>query len=263
MSLQSQFDAFLSAMYKDSHLKNRIILWTFLILVFPTAFLVAAGVPEKPAYIAMAALVLPLQILIYSLTLNRDQQTASIAVREVALKFPETKTEQKPTRQDGWESPETVAQRLKERVSRSDLPSARKRFTLPWGDEFRSDIILTHPDSDASNVMDFLTNLKAQDRSMIFFSHHGSFSGWAEVLGDLKVQSGELSPVYVTYGPLAHADLRPENVLAPALLVNADRLMESVLREQAEKEMLKRAEKQRQQASQGFMSATLSTTAAI
>src|SRR6266567_8442005 len=60
MSQPIQLDAFLDAMYRDSYLKSRIILWTFLLLVFPAAFLIAGGVPEKAFYVGLVGLLLPL-----------------------------------------------------------------------------------------------------------------------------------------------------------------------------------------------------------
>src|SRR6266496_6030835 len=149
MSLQIQFDAFLSAMCKDSHLKNRIILWTFLALVFPTAFLVAAGVPEKPAYITMAVLVLPLQIAVYSLTSDRKPQSTRVAVPNVFL-------------------------------GRATTRRARRRPRLEDGARLEIEkLVLSHPDSDSSDWHDILKNLKVQDPSLILVvSHHGSLSSW-------------------------------------------------------------------------------------
>jgi hypothetical protein len=62
-----QIKGFLDALYQDSALKNRIVLWTFVVLVLPTAVLVALGVPERPAYSTMAALLFPLQFVVYLL----------------------------------------------------------------------------------------------------------------------------------------------------------------------------------------------------
>jgi hypothetical protein len=56
---------FLTALYNHSYLKRRLMLWTFVLLVIPTALLVALGVPEKPAYLAMCALMLPLHFALY------------------------------------------------------------------------------------------------------------------------------------------------------------------------------------------------------
>jgi len=75
LSAQSQFDALLNSLYKDSHLKNRLILWTFLGLVLPLSFLVAIGLPEKAACVIMIALV-PFLFLMKGR--NRKSKTASI-----------------------------------------------------------------------------------------------------------------------------------------------------------------------------------------
>jgi hypothetical protein len=56
LSAQPQFDALLHALYKDSRLKNRLILLTFLGLVVPLSLMVAMGFPEKPACLVMIAL---------------------------------------------------------------------------------------------------------------------------------------------------------------------------------------------------------------
>jgi hypothetical protein len=60
-----QIDSFFAALYGDSSLKLRLLAGTFALLVIPTAVLVALGVQEKPAYIAMCALILPLQFALY------------------------------------------------------------------------------------------------------------------------------------------------------------------------------------------------------
>jgi hypothetical protein len=60
-----QVGGFLTALYSDSSLKRHLMLWTFVLLVVPTAVLVALGVPEKPAYLAMCALMLPLHFALY------------------------------------------------------------------------------------------------------------------------------------------------------------------------------------------------------
>src|SRR5436305_8316433 len=62
MSWISYFDDFAQTIYRDSGLKNRIILWTFLLLVLPASLISAAGVPLKITSLAVAALILPLQI---------------------------------------------------------------------------------------------------------------------------------------------------------------------------------------------------------
>jgi uncharacterized protein YjbI with pentapeptide repeats len=63
---RSQIDRFLATLYEDSALKDRLVLWTFVVLVFPTAVLVGLGVPERPAYLTMSALLLPLLLVLYS-----------------------------------------------------------------------------------------------------------------------------------------------------------------------------------------------------
>lgn len=252
MSLQVQFDAFLNAMYTDSHLKNRTILWTFVALVLPAACFVAAGVPGKPAYITMAALIPPLQIVLYLSTSNREK-------RDTRSEIIDAKKKQSPTREGRpEESIAALAQRIGEQASLPDRPSAIERFRLPGLGSpeevhgIESDIIVTHPNIDVADVRELLKNLKVQGGSLIFASHHGSFAAWPQPLGSLKVQS----PTYITFASHAHADLKPETVLGPALL-SGDRIMESVLSEQPEKESLKRVE---EQAAQGSMSATLSAT---
>jgi hypothetical protein len=97
LSVQAQFDTFLNALYKDSHLKNRLIVWTFAGLVLPTAFLVAAGVPEKPACIIMTALAPPLLIAVYALTSLRKTKSVRSGdplpmVYQEPRVFPETIT---------------------------------------------------------------------------------------------------------------------------------------------------------------------------
>jgi predicted MFS family arabinose efflux permease len=62
---RDQIGRFLAALYSDSSLKRRLLAGTFALLVVPTAVLVALGVPEKPAYVAMCALILPLQFALY------------------------------------------------------------------------------------------------------------------------------------------------------------------------------------------------------
>jgi hypothetical protein len=62
---RSQVRGFLDAVYEDPALKNRLVLWTFVALVLPTAALVALGLPEKLAYATMAALIFPLQFVVY------------------------------------------------------------------------------------------------------------------------------------------------------------------------------------------------------
>jgi len=69
-----QFEGFLKAMYKDSGLKNRIILCAFLLLVVPAAFVSAAGVPEKFTSIAVAALVFPLEIGVFMFSERKKKQ---------------------------------------------------------------------------------------------------------------------------------------------------------------------------------------------
>lgn len=61
-----QFDAFLKAVSGDPHMKNRIILWSFALLVFPAAFLVALGLPLKVACIGLVVLLLPLQFGVFA-----------------------------------------------------------------------------------------------------------------------------------------------------------------------------------------------------
>ena len=65
MRTVDQVGGFLTALYSDSSLKRRLMLWTFVLLVIPTAVLVSLGVPEKPAYLAMCALMLPLHFALY------------------------------------------------------------------------------------------------------------------------------------------------------------------------------------------------------
>lgn len=68
LPVRFQLDVFLEAFYRDTRLKSRLIMWTFAGLVVPTTLLVATGIPEKLAYIVMAALILPFLILVYALT---------------------------------------------------------------------------------------------------------------------------------------------------------------------------------------------------
>jgi|ERR1700733_3380835 len=63
-----EIDGFFTALYRDAHVKNRIILWTFVLLVFPAALLLALGVPARPTYTVMFLLLLPLQFVIYRLS---------------------------------------------------------------------------------------------------------------------------------------------------------------------------------------------------
>ena len=69
----THIDEFLETAHRDSALKNRLLLWAFVVLVSPTAVLVSLGAPEKPAYIIMASLFLPLYLGVYLL---RRRQTA-------------------------------------------------------------------------------------------------------------------------------------------------------------------------------------------
>lgn len=80
LSAQSQFGVFLNAVYKDHHLKNRLILWTFLGLVLPTAFLVAAGVPERVACVVMIVLMFPLWLVVHA----RTSRPSNIRTRTAA-----------------------------------------------------------------------------------------------------------------------------------------------------------------------------------
>ena len=74
MSWASQFEDFMDSIYHDSSLKKRIILWTFIVLVLPGAFISAVGVPVKIASILVAILVLPLQIGVF--VFSRRKKTA-------------------------------------------------------------------------------------------------------------------------------------------------------------------------------------------
>jgi hypothetical protein len=65
MSVRLEIDAFFATLYRDAHVKNRIIVWTFVGLVFPTALLLALGISAKPLYTAMFLLLLPLQFVVY------------------------------------------------------------------------------------------------------------------------------------------------------------------------------------------------------
>jgi hypothetical protein len=71
MSVRLEIDAFFACLYRDAHVKNRIIVWTFVGLVFPTALLLALGVPSKPLYTAMFLLLLPLQFVVYRFSGHR------------------------------------------------------------------------------------------------------------------------------------------------------------------------------------------------
>jgi hypothetical protein len=68
MSVHLEINAFFATLYRDAHVKNRIIAWTFVGLVFPTALLLALGVPAKPLYTVVFLLLLPLQFVVYRLS---------------------------------------------------------------------------------------------------------------------------------------------------------------------------------------------------
>lgn len=74
----AQLDAFLKSVYVDSRLKNRIVLWTFLVLVLPAALLYSLGIPLKTLCIAVAALILPIEASVFSL--YRTKKTAGPAI---------------------------------------------------------------------------------------------------------------------------------------------------------------------------------------
>ena len=62
MLTSANLNDFAAVAYKDSAFKNSLIVWTFVLLVLPASLLIAIGVPEKPTYIAMAGLLLPVAI---------------------------------------------------------------------------------------------------------------------------------------------------------------------------------------------------------
>lgn len=80
--MRVQVDDFFVALYNDAHLKNRAIAATFIGLVLPAALLTTAGVPEKPVYLAMSLLVLPLMFCIY--------RVSQRGVPEVLRRVPQT-----------------------------------------------------------------------------------------------------------------------------------------------------------------------------
>jgi hypothetical protein len=65
MVTRDRIHQFFAALYGDSFLKKRLLLWTFVLLVVPTSLLVALGAPEKQAYIVMGALIFPLHFVFY------------------------------------------------------------------------------------------------------------------------------------------------------------------------------------------------------
>jgi hypothetical protein len=74
---RSNIGGFLQALYEDHALKNKLFVWTFAALVLPAALLVALGLPEKAVYVAMAALLFPLQFIVYSLGRRSNQAGAA------------------------------------------------------------------------------------------------------------------------------------------------------------------------------------------
>lgn len=64
-SLMRRFDNFLQSIYSNSQLKDRIILFSLLLLVLPGGLLVALGIPAKAVVLVAVLLLLPLQFGIY------------------------------------------------------------------------------------------------------------------------------------------------------------------------------------------------------
>jgi len=81
----TQLDAFLQALYRDSRLKNKIVLWTFLLLVLPGAFIAAVGISIKVVSTVMLILLLPLQFGIFSLSQGEVRKAPALEARTVAL----------------------------------------------------------------------------------------------------------------------------------------------------------------------------------
>jgi hypothetical protein len=221
MHTKFRVNGFLNALYQDRQLKNWIILWTVMALVVPAALLVAAGLPETPVFLAMVALIVPLQFLVYRYRLRQKEQKPSVHVPWLT----------NPHWSLNWV------------VSRA-LSEARKQFPHPisahvktfkttgphrgtvsanWGDVFRhhrawSDVtmIVTHPDTDSESWAEILYRQKWQNSSLLCVSHHGSIA--------------------------SHLDVKPGNLL---LTFNADELLEGAVR-MTEQELLRRVDQQRQ-----------------
>ena len=66
MLTSAKFDGFVAALYRDSAFKNSLVLWAFVLLVFPSALLVSLGIPEQPTYLIMVVLFLPLAFGLYT-----------------------------------------------------------------------------------------------------------------------------------------------------------------------------------------------------
>jgi hypothetical protein len=98
MSVRLKIDTFFATLYRDAHVKNRIIVWTFVGLVFPTALLLTLGVPAKPLYTAMFLLLLPLQFVVYRFS-GRRVYPEVITLRPMGVN---TVARTEPNREADW-----------------------------------------------------------------------------------------------------------------------------------------------------------------
>jgi hypothetical protein len=89
MLTRSNIGSFLEALYEDHALKNKLLIWTFAALVLPAALLVALGLPEKHVYVTMAALLFPLQFVVYSLGERSNQPRAATTLAQESAYRPQ------------------------------------------------------------------------------------------------------------------------------------------------------------------------------
>ena len=69
--LARRVDEFFAALYDDADFKARLIGTLFVLLAIPSAIFITLGVSEKPVYLAMLGLVLPISFAFYRLLERR------------------------------------------------------------------------------------------------------------------------------------------------------------------------------------------------
>lgn len=150
MSLE--IDGFFTTLYRDAQVKNRIILWSFVVLVFPAALLLALGVPAKPLYTVMFLLLLPLQFVVYRFS-GREAPAEKISADEVPLRLAKIRVISitRTTDETGWFG--ALAGKRRTTVRQVLIVDANK-VVMAWQETLQGDSERDEQDAQSAKSLD-------------------------------------------------------------------------------------------------------------